>query len=65
MLLTLIIAMITALAGFGGWLLTKIIYNRWYAWVTIPRIVRRECASIDREYEELVRTSRRRPNRPH
>lgn len=53
--------LVVGLLGVGAWLLTKIIYNRWFTAVTIPRIARRECARLDQEYEELVRSSRRPP----
>lgn len=54
--------LVIGLLGVGAWLLTKIVYNRWFTAVTIPRIARRECARLDQEYEELVRSSRRRPH---
>lgn len=62
MVITFIGVLLLGLLGVGGWLLTKIVYRRWFTVVTIPRIVRRECAEIDREYEELVRSSHRRPH---
>jgi hypothetical protein len=60
-MLMIFAAFVAGFLGGAGWLLVKIIRRRWHKAVTIPRIARRACVRIDQEYEELVRTTHRRP----
>lgn len=62
MLLTFVTLMALALLVVTGWWLATAIRHRWYIWVTIPRIARRECARVDQEYCALLDRVHRRPN---